>query len=162
MITAETANLIHILNNYGHSTIESIRRNMASTGTNATGATSRSLKYTVTESGSKITLSITGRPFFAVVETGRKATPQYTKPSYQFVADIKAWAKAKGLPEGSAYGIAKSIHQKGTKLHAKGGRKDIVSNVINETLTESITKDVLKSFANLLVTNIKEIYGRNR
>jgi hypothetical protein len=156
----QTANLISILNNYGHSTIESIKRNMALTGTNATGKTAKSLHYTVVESGDKITLSIKGKPYFAVVETGRKATPSY-KPSYAFVASIKEWVKAKGLPEGSAYAIARSIHKKGTKLHEKGGRKDIITNVINQGLTDRIAQDVLKGFANLLATNIRQVYGRN-
>ncbi len=154
-------NLITILNGYGNNIVESIRRNLASTGTNATGKTSRSLRYEVQDKGDKIILSIFGKPYLAVVETGRKATPQFTKPSIEFVASIKEWVKARGINEGAAYAIAKSIHQKGTKLHSIGGRKDIISNVINPALTESIAKDVLFSFSKLLTTNIKQIYGGN-
>lgn len=153
------ANLVTILNNYGNSTVESIRRNLASTGTNATGKTSRSLRYEVTDTGDKITLKVFGKPYLAVVETGRKATPQYTKPSDDFVNSIREWLIAKGKSESSAYGIAKSIHQKGTKLWQTGGRQDIISNVINDSLTEKITKDVLGSFAKLLTTNIKQVYA---
>lgn len=156
------ADLIAILNNYGNTSVERIKQNLASTGTNATGRTSQSLRYTVTDTGDKITLQIIGKPYLAVVETGRKPTPQYTKPSYDFVNSIKQWIAAKGGDQSSAYAIAKHIHQKGTKLYQEGGRNDIISNVINQDLTAKISQDVLKSFGNLLVTNIKSIYGSNR
>lgn len=149
--------LITILHGYGVSIVDQIRQNIASSGTNATGKTAKSLRYEVKEEGSKIVLRVLGRPFIKTIETGRKATPQYTKPSYQFVQSIKEWAKAKGLPDGSAYAIAKSIHKKGI---APSGNP-IFSSVINESLTEKIAKDSLNKFANTLLTNVKEIYGRN-
>jgi hypothetical protein len=149
-----TAELIRILDQYGKSTVEQIRDNLSSTGTNATGKTSRSLQYEVKQQGTKAVLRITGKPFMAVVETGRRATPEYTKPSTQFVAAIREWLKAKGKSEGSAYGIAKSIHQKGTKLHRDGGRKDIISNVVNESLIDKISQDLLKEFAEEFLNNV--------
>lgn len=155
------ANIVAILNTYGNTTVEAIRRNLASTGTNATGKTSRSLRYEVTQKGETITLRILGKPYLAVVETGRKATPQYTKPSQDFVKSIREWIQAIGGDVSTAYAIAKTIHQKGTKLHQAGGRKDIISNVINKDLTTRIAQDVLKSFSNLLVSNIKQVYGSN-
>lgn len=89
---------------------------------------------------------IGGRKYFMTVETGRRPTPQFTKPSSEFVKAIREWMAAKGL-QGPAYGIAKAIHQKGTKLHQAGGRKDIVSNAINQSLIDSISNDVLSQFA---------------
>lgn len=155
-----TANLITILNHYGNSTIQKIRDNLQSTGTNATGKTAQSLRYEIKDNGDLIIMTIYGRPFFATVETGRKATPDYTKPSVEFVASIKQWMIAKGK-EGSAYAIAKSIHQKGTKLFRTGGRNDIISSVINQSLVDDISKSVLESYAGLLQVNIKNIYGSN-
>jgi len=155
------ADLITILNSYGSSTVESIRRNLASTGTNATGKTSKSLRFEVNQQGEKLSLKIFGKPYLAVVETGRKPTPQYTKPSREFVQSISEWLSARGKSGVSAYGVAKAIHQKGTKLFASGGRKDIISNVINDDLTSKISADVLKSFSKLLVTNIRQTYGTN-
>ena len=84
--------LISILNNYGQFTVQQIQQNLSSTGTNATGKTSASLKYSVKNEGTKATLLITGRKYFATVETGRKATPNYDKPSKAFVQAIKEWA----------------------------------------------------------------------
>ena len=109
----------------------------------------------------KQTLTVIGaRQYFMTVETGRKATPQFTKPSTEFVAAIKQWMEAKGL-EGQAYGIAKSIHQKGTKLHRQGGRMDIVSNVINQNLTDNISRDLLSQFASTYLASTVKLYGSN-
>lgn len=152
------AEIIGILSKYGQSTIDNIRENLSSTGTNATGKTAKSLKYEVLNKGNTAILQISGRGYFMAVETGRKPTPQYDKPSFEFVASIREWAKAKGLPEGSAYAIAKSIHKKGTRLHADGGRQDIVSNVINDNLTDKIASDLLSKFADLYLSNIVKTY----
>jgi len=151
--------LVSILNQYGNTSVEQIKRNLASTGTNATGRTAQSLRYTVTNEGDKLVLQIIGKPYIAVVETGRKPTPEYTKPSYDFVNSIKEWLTAKGGDPSSAYAIAKNIHQHGTKLFQKGGRQDIISNVINQGLVNNISKDILNKFASQLVLNIKQVYG---
>jgi len=160
-IALMAVDLITILNTYGNTTVQQIRQNLAATGTNATGKTSNSLRFEVTQAGEKVSLKIFGKPYLAVVETGRKPTPQYTKPSKEFVQSIAEWLTARGKSGHSAYGVAKAIHQKGTQLFRSGGRKDIISNVINQDLTDRISADVLKSFANLLQTNIKSIYGSN-
>lgn len=150
-----TAELLSILNKAGQSAVALIRANMVSTGTNATGKSSQSLRFEVVEDGTKTILRILGKEFFAVVETGRKATPQYDKPSKEFVASIREWAKAKGLPEGSAYGIARSIHKKGTSLFRQGGRQDIYSNV-QRSMIDQISVDLLQKYANLFLVEAKE------
>lgn len=156
-------NVLSILSKQGNSIVSEIRKNLANTGTNATNETSRSLRFEVNTVGDSQTLRIIGRPYFMTVETGRKPTPQYTKPSYDFVNRIKKWASAEGLPEGTAYAIAKSIHQKGTKLFREGGRKDIVSNVINQSLVDEISQEVLNQFAQEYLRNAADIFvnGRN-
>lgn len=147
---------LQILSQYGTSTVAQIRANLAATGTNATGKTSQSIHFEVKDEGLKQTLRVLGKPYLFVVETGRKPTPQYTKPSKQFVASIKEWADTKGLGK-FAYGIALSIHQKGTKLFREGGRQDIISNVVNENLTAQITKDILAKFADHYLKNAVNI-----
>lgn len=152
------AELIAILNKYGNSTVEQIRSNLSSTGTNATGKTAQSLRYEVTNEGTKATLKVIGKPYFAVVETGRKPTPEYTKPSYEFVNSIKEWLNARGKSELSAYGIAKGIHAKGTKLFRDGGRKDIYSNVVNQNLVDKISVDLLDKFATQFLANAVKVF----
>lgn len=154
-----TADLIAILSKYGQSTVDQIRENLSSTGTNATGKTAKSLRYEVKTEGTKTTLKVLGKPYFSVVETGRRPTPEY-KPSKQFVDSIKEWMAAKGK-EGSAYAIALSIHKKGSKLFRDGGRKDIISNVVNQNLVDKISAELLDKFADQVLRNIVEVYGSN-
>lgn len=153
--------VLTILSQYGQSTVAQIQANLSATGTNATGKTSRSLRFEVSAKGDTQFLQVIGgRKYFMTVETGRKATPQYTKPSTEFVAAIKEWMEAKGI-DGPAYGIAKAIHQRGTKLFQQGGRKSIVSNVINQGLIDQISKDILAQFATAYLKSTVKIYGGN-
>lgn len=146
-------NVLDILTKTGDTIVNRIRENLASTGSNATGETSRTLRVeTINASPTSQKLMIFGRAYFFSVETGRKATPQYTKPSETFVAKIQAWMNAKGK-EGSAYAIAKGIHAKGTKLFQDGGRQDIVSNVVNKSLTDQLSKEILDRYAQEFLKN---------
>lgn len=154
-ITALIVDLIPILNQTGSSVVQQIRNNLAATGTNATGRTSRSLRFEVTTNGNIARLRILGRPYFMTVETGRKATPEYTKPSRDFVQQIKDWLAAKGGDQGAAYAIAKSIHKHGTKLWQKGGRNDITSNVVNQSLYSQINAAVLNEFVKAYIAALK-------
>lgn len=146
---------LQILSQYGNSTVARIRQNLSSTGTDATMETSRSLRFEVTDQGFIQTLRVLGKPYFMVAETGRRPTPN-KKPSPQFVENIKKWQQVRGS-EYSAYGIAMSINKYGTKLWQQGGRKDIVSNVVDETLTAQITKDILAKFADHYLKNAVQI-----
>ena len=150
------AELVNILNKYGTGIVSEIRQNLSSTGTDATGKTSNSLRYEVINEGTKATLKVLGKPYFMVVETGRKPTPSY-KPSENFVDSIKEWMKAKGK-QGSAYAIALTIHKKGSTLWRDGGRKDIVSNVINQNLVDRISIDLLNKFAQQYMSNVVKIF----
>lgn len=151
------AEIISILNQYGNSTIDLIKQNLSSTGTSATGKTAQSLRFEVSNEGTKATFKVIGKPYFMVVETGRKPTPQY-KPSRQFVKSIKEWIQAKGGNDKFAYGIALSIHKKGTKLWQDGGRTDIVSNVINQNLTDKINLDLLNKFAEQYMNSVVKLF----
>lgn len=153
-------NVLEILSKYGNSTVAQIQQNLSATGTNATGKTSQSIHFEVKDEGFKQILRVLGKPYLFVVETGRKPTPQYTKPSKEFVASIKEWADTKGLGK-FAYGIALSIHQKGTELYRKGGRKDIISNVVNQNLVDQISKDILAQFADTYLKNAVNIVTNN-
>lgn len=146
--------LIPILTQTGQSTVQRIRQNLASTGTNASGRTSQSLRFEVSADGSIARLRILGRPYFMAVETGIKPYPQYTKPSRDFVNEIREWLRTKGGNQGAAYAIARSIHQKGTKLWKSGGRKDIVSNVVNTDLFTQIQQAALNEFVKAYIKAI--------
>lgn len=139
------ASVVEILNTKGLEAINAIRNNLSATGTNATSKTSQSLQVSINQVGTKVTMTIEGRPFFMTVETGRKPTPE-KKPSRQMISNIIAWMSARGLDETKAWGVAMSINNKGSALWRKGGRKDIVSNVIDDKLFESIENEMLQQY----------------
>lgn len=154
--------MLTILSQNGTTIVDQIRQNLASTGTNATGKTSRSLRFEVIVNAGKQILRIIGRPFFNVVETGRRPTRLGANESEPNLVDqIKEWITAKGI-SGNAYAIAKSIHAKGTKLFQSGGRTDIVSSVINQTLVDSISKSILDKFAQEYLKNAVNIFTHGR
>lgn len=144
---------IKILSQYGGSTVEELKRSIAPYS--ATGDTINSLRFTVTREGTVDRLQIIGRAYIMALETGRKATPQYTKPSFSFVDRIRRWLAAKGEETSLAYAIAKSIHKKGTK-----GHPGVITSVINEGLIETISKDILKQFADQYLFNVVQFYNR--
>jgi hypothetical protein len=138
--------------------ISKIQDNLESTGTNASGRTSQSLRLESSDYG----FIIYGRKAFATVETGRMAggIPK------GFNDIIKQWIKDKGIsvtqipykrkesqnwrPKYSvnerslniaAGAISFNIKKNGTALFRKGGRKDIFSNAFSEVLPE-IKKDI--------------------
>lgn len=151
-----TAEIISILSKSGQSTADRIRQVIPK----KTGKTARSVRHEVTEEGSIIRLRLLAAPYFMVVQTGRKPTPQYTKPSKEFVGKIKEWLQASGKDQGPAYAIARSIHQKGTKLWQAGGNT-IISDVVNQSLVEKISQDVLKEFAKYYLVSTVNLFNDN-
>lgn len=145
--------IAEILRDNGITAINEIRANLGRTGTNATVKTSQSLAYEVAQNGTRWKLIITGRPFFMTVETGRKPTPG-KKPSREMITNITAWLSARGLNEVSPWAIAMAIQRKGTELWLKGGRKDIVSNVLNDEFYTKIGDDILANYGQIYLDRI--------
>ncbi len=141
-----------ILQAVGASTVKRIQDNLASTGTNATSKTSRSVKYEVIKESDKTILRVTAKPYFMVVETGRKATPD-KKPSREMIDNLGEWLRARGKDDSAKWAIAIKIQKEGSELHKKGGRKDIVSNVINEGLVLEVKAMLAKEFKKFFIEN---------
>ena len=130
---------------------KAIQNNILSTGEYASGRTSSSIA--VEDEGD--TVKLTGRGFFAVLETGRKAggVPM------NFQKIIMDWVIAKGIAYSSipykrtpsanwspkyspnmrglmaiSGAIAHTIKTKGTKLHRTGGRTDVYTKEVDKTI----------------------------
>ena len=146
--------LIEILNEQGIELVNGIRANLGSTGTTATGKTSQSLRFEISQEGTKTRLKLFGRPFFMTVETGRKATPN-KKPSREFIENLKPWAEARGIPEGAVWAIATKINKLGTNLFRAGGREDIVEPPV-DTFINNVSQQLLDSKADELVMKIRD------
>jgi len=145
---------LSILSQHGTTLVEQIKQAIAPHS--ATGKTAASVQFSVRREGTKDILEVVGRPFIMALETGRKPTPQYTKPSLDFVASIREWLKAKGGDTDLAYAIAKSIHQKGTK-----GTPGIISGPV-DSMVDLIQKDILEQFAKQWMFNVVQFTRDNR
>ena len=144
--------------------VAQIRSNLESTGTNASGRTSASLRVEVDDVSGRIY----GRKYFRGVEQGRAGG----RVPRNFDAIIRQWILDKGLtysaipykrkpsanwqpkytPEERglrqmASAIARTIERSGTSLYRSGGRKDIFTNVFEEN------KKVLLSSATKIITD---------
>lgn len=146
--------LIEIVNQQGIELINSIRANLGSTGTNATLKTSQSLRFEISQEGTKTRLKLFGRPFFNTVSTGRKATPG-KKPSREFIENLKPWAAARGIDQGAVWAIATKINKLGTDLFRQGGRTDIVEPAVDDFIN-NIGQAMLDSKADELVMKIRD------
>lgn len=149
--------------------VDEMRQNLASTGTNASGRTSQSLRVVMTDTGGQIW----GRRYFRGTEQGRAGG----KVPHNFQSIIRQWILDKGLtiqaiqykrkpsanwqpkytPEERglrqmASAIARTIEKSGTSLYRSGGRKDIFTNVIEEN------KESIKKIAKEIITT--NLYGK--
>ena len=140
-----TAGLLTILSDETNYFLSEVKRNLDNTGTTATGKSRDSLRYEITEEGNKIVLTVFGKPYFAVVETGRKPTPD-KKPSRAMIENIKEWVNARGKPESMVWAIATKINKEGTELWKKGGRTDIYTD-LKEGFADRIFKEAVENLA---------------
>lgn len=140
-----TAGLLTILSDETNYFLSEVKRNLDNTGTTATGKSRDSLRYEITEEGNKIVLTVFGKPYFAVVETGRKPTPD-KKPSRAMIENIKEWVNARGKPESMVWAIATKINKEGTELWKKGGRTDIYTD-LKEGFADRIFAEAVENLA---------------
>lgn len=107
-----------------------IIENHRSAGQVASGRTIASLKVEITEDGGVLW----GRSAFGTLETGRKPG----KVPAGFWKIIRQWMDDKGIqvekPDSFAYLVARKIAKEGTQLFRNGGRSDIYSPEVKDTV----------------------------
>lgn len=120
-----------------------IAENIANNGQTASGRTARSLEV-VDENDS---LALYGRKAFGTMETGRKGG----RVPRNFSDILYQWSLDKGIAfsdererRSFAYLLAKKIQKEGTELFREGGRADVYSNEIQQTV-ENITQRISMS-----------------
>ena len=132
-----------VLKKFGDETVSIIQANLASTGTNASGATSKSVQST--QKDNRVT--VTGRPFFFAVETGSGPTVNGNNGGPTLQQAILGWIQT-GKPgiseniEGASWAISKFIHKYGTKLFRDGGRNDIFTPAISEQRVNKLVVEI--------------------
>lgn len=155
--------LTKILDDWAADVVTAIRVNLEETGTNASGRTSESLEYTITDDNHII---ITGRPYFRSVEEGRPAG----KVPYNFTDIISQWIDDKGIAShfgitnekekrSVAYLIGRKIKEEGTDLYNKGGREDVYTNVI-ESMVGELQEAVADGYKAAVERTIVKSYNR--
>lgn len=73
------------------------------------------------------------------------------------ISPLKEWARAKGLPEGVAYGVQQKITKEGTEIHKQGG-SDLFADATDEKAIDEFFADVgnlaMKEVSSLLFEGI--------
>jgi len=147
--------IIDIVNNNGIGLANDIRANMGQAGLNVTLKTANSLRIETKQEGTKVKMTLFGRPYFNTVRTGRKPTLE-KKPSRDMIANIAEWVAGRGLDEKAVWAIAVNINKKGTKLWQQGGRTDIVEPAIDDFINNT-AQDLLKQASDNLILKIREM-----
>lgn len=148
-----------ILEEEGADIVGTIQDNLASTGTNASGETSKSLRYEVDFSESA-SLSIYGRGFIFGVETGRQ--PRKSSVQSGFLDGMLKWMKIRGIGSGLSQKKFEQLgrfftwrqNKFGSKLFRKGGRKDIITPAITDEAVKRISDRAVKAY-------LDEVFNRN-
>lgn len=122
--------LTDVLNREGATLVDALRESMENYGRNATGETSRSIEYTVTEDGDFTSLKILGNGNLFELEDGRGPTRQGGSGVVR--EKIKEWIVAKGITsdlslDSLAFLISRKIHREGY-----AGTKGLLTDVFNE------------------------------
>ena len=134
-----------------------IKSNIDSVGANVTGKTKNS--FQVFEQGNII--GIEAARYWATLETGRGPG----KVPYDFKNTIMEWMRNRGLWQSEtesrknsiAFRIAEKIKNEGTSLFRDKGRSDVFSNVINDSLINTI----LDKSGNILLKEISNGINSN-
>ena len=97
-----------VLNETGANAVAFARATLAQQGRNATGKTSQSLEYRVTETQRGYRLDILGKPTSVFTDQGRGAGKQPPTSA------LLEWLKARNIPIKAAFAIARAIGERGT------------------------------------------------
>jgi len=139
------------LEDVGEDIVEDIRANLAAKGKNATGKTSKSLRYEVTDD-KVIALTVYSRPFFKNIETGRG--PRKSTVQGKFKEGILEWMAARGIGAGLDQKKKESlarfftwrINKLGDKTFRAGGRQDLFTPNTNEKAVNQVKKVITDQF----------------
>lgn len=149
-----------VFEQFSGSSIAEIQGKMGSTGANASGETSRSLRREITD----YELTIYGSEVFRYVEGGRG--PSKKRGSGESLYDrIKQWIKDKGItPDGDisddnlAFLIARKIHNEGTVIYRKQSPRDIFSSVLDEKKIKSFVEVIAENSRNMIKSDIVKAF----
>lgn len=158
MLTHEAGQAVYV-------SLDSLRQriidNMTRAGQHASGRTADTMRVDVQQNGTTIRGTLWGRPFFGTLETGSRPwsrADEYERVPYWFARIIRDWIDAKGLSL-NEWAVAHKIIHGGSKLYREGGRDDIYSSEIPQTMTE-IGKQMVALY-DMEITEMIKLNGSN-
>ena len=132
---------------------ERIIANMDTAGQHATGKTRDSLVVTTGEQPAGAYGVLRGRQAFAALETGSRPWSRPPKRVPRFFADlIGEWIEAKGLRL-NKWAVAHTIIHQGSKLYRDGGRADIYTPEIAQTM-ENLGNRIIDRYSVLITDRL--------
>jgi hypothetical protein len=132
---------------------ERIIQNMGRADQIVTGRTRDSLTVTTGEQPTGAFGVLTGRQAFATLETGSRPWSRPPAKVPKFFADlIGEWIDAKGL-DLNKWAVAHTIIHKGSKLYRTGGRADIYTPEIAQTM-ENLGDRILERYSVLITDRL--------
>lgn len=113
MLPSET-----VLEKIAPTLIERLKKAQLDRGLKASGRSADSIEYTVTKTGAKWRLELTGAKYWIYQQYGRGPNKKQGRPSTAFVQIIKNWIQVKGLsiPLSAAGAIATKLIREGTNV----------------------------------------------
>lgn len=130
-----------------------IIENMGKAEQIVTGKTRDSLVVKATEQASGAYGVLTGRQAFAALETGSRPWSRPPKRVPKFFADlIGEWIEAKGL-DLNQWAVAHTLIHKGSSLYRSGGRADIYTPEIAQTMA-NLGNRILERYSVLITDRL--------
>jgi len=144
-----------MLEKFGQDSVNLLRSNMAKAGQNATGETSNNI---TSEMLSNTRVQVTAPSYVYVLETGRK--PRESSQESDFRSKLEKWVRARGINFGGTIdqtvrSLQYLINKRGTKLWREGGRKDIITPVLDNRRFIKLTQDILDAQFNEVSNSIE-------
>lgn len=134
-----------ILEKFGQDSVTLLRSNMAKAGQNATGETSSNIQSNMV---SDTRVQVSAPDYIYVLETGRK--PRESSQESNFNNKLEKWVQARnisfgGTLEQTVRSLQYLINKRGTKLWRQGGRKDIITPILDNKRFIKLTQDILNA-----------------
>lgn len=114
---------------------KSIQSNLASSGRNASGKTSKSIRITSKVESDRVTGTMYGSSVLESLEFGRGKTKN-AGSTRSWEKDLRDWMRIRGIDQSAFYPIWRKINRDGYK-----GTKGLVTDPIN-VLTDSLAKEL--------------------
>ena len=152
-----------ILERYGGKIVEDLRRSMADKKLNASGDTSRSIEYKVTDGKIIMSLEILAHLALIVLERGRG--PNRGGSGGGLRAGIEKWVDSKPIrpfdpkmtKDQLVFLIVRKIAREGIKVPNRYNPGNVISDVITDDLIRKINREVIQSNIDHMIQTVKQV-----